>query len=208
MYKVEMMQKYSDAPQWRSRGYLPHYTGHGSLQFVTYRTADSLPKALVYRLLQGIPASQQAERRQALEELLDQCHGACALRIPAAARVVQDNLLHHDSSHYHLLAWCVMANHVHMLIELVDAYPLSKVMHGCKSYTGGVINRLLGREGAFWEREYFDRAIRDDDHLRRTVEYIEANPVLCGICRRPEDFAFSSARWRIQTGSFELYRKS
>ena len=199
-----MIQKYSTAPQWQSRGYLPHFQQPGSLQFITYRTADSLPRQYVHKVLQRIPASHAEERRQALEELLARCLGSCPLRNPVAAAIVQGNLLHHDGVKYRLLAWCVMANHVHVLIEVFEDFPLGKVLHSWKPFTAIQINALLGRSGTFWEREYFDRAMRDDEHLRRTIEYIENNPVICGICKRPEDYAFSSARWRMEGQRFAL----
>ncbi|MCC7477115.1 transposase [bacterium] len=192
MYKAVMRDKYADSPVWRCRGYLPHFDQPGAVQFITYRTADSLPKEAVLKIHQQIPAHMSAERREALEALLDRCHGACLLRRPEVAAVVQENLFHFDADRYRLLAWCVMPNHVHILIEVLNGYTLDKIMHGCKHNTATRINRVLGRSGPFWLEDYFDRCVRDEEHLNRTIEYIERNPVSAGLCSRIEEWEFSS----------------
>ncbi|WP_212636873.1 hypothetical protein [Desulfacinum hydrothermale] len=65
-------------------------------------------------------------RRQRIEAWLDLGMGCCALRHPRLAALVQNNLLYFDGSRYRLLAWCVMPNHVHVLIE--QQAPLSKMV--------------------------------------------------------------------------------
>ncbi len=108
---------------------------------------------------------------------------------------MQTALLAFDERRYGLLAWCVMPNHVHVLLEVRAGYPLESVVHTWKSYTAKAANRLLERTGPFWAREYFDRFMRDEAHLARTIEYIEANPVKAGLSRDLSDWPFSSA-WR------------
>jgi REP element-mobilizing transposase RayT len=54
----------------------------------------------------------------------------------------------------------------------------------------------LGRTGKFWEREPFDRYIRNQRHFQNTVAYIEGNPVKAGLCKYPEDWTWGSARLR------------
>lgn len=192
MYKAAGRDKYAGSPVWRSRGYLPHFDQPGALQFITYRTIDSLPREAVIRIYSQIPERMADERREALEDLLDRCHGACELGRKETAQIVTDNLLHFDDDRYRLLAWCVMPNHVHILIEPLPGYSLAKIMHGCKHNTASRINRLLGRTGPFWLEDYFDRAMRDESHLRRTIEYIERNPVAAGLCQNQADWGFSS----------------
>jgi putative DNA methylase len=73
---------------------------------------------------------------------------------------------------------------------------VSSLVHSWKSFTAHQANRLLTREGAFWQADYFDRFIRDEEHYRRVIEYIENNPVKAGLCARPEDWTYGSARRR------------
>jgi REP element-mobilizing transposase RayT len=108
---------------------------------------------------------------------------------------VETSLWHFDAARYRLLAWVVMPNHVHVVIETRAEYPLSDVLQSWKSFTAKKANSLLGRTGSFWQPEYFDRAIRDERHLLAAIAYIHGNPVKAGLVRRAEDWPYSSARF-------------
>ncbi len=105
------------------------------------------------------------------------------------------NLRHFDAERYRLLAWCVMPNHVHTLVEMMVGFPLEDVVHSWKSYTAHEINRILGRRGRVWQPEGFDRYIRDEKHFNRVIGYIEDNPVSAGLVRSAEDWPWSSTRF-------------
>lgn len=178
---------------WHSRGYLPHLDRAGLVQSVTFRLADSLPASQADRWAEISSLSPSAERRARADEWLDRGHGGCALREPVIADRLQQSLLHFDGSRCRLLAWCVMPNHVHALVEIWSGYPLHVLVKSWKSHTARAANARLGRHGAFWQPDYFDRFIRDPAHLRREIDYIEANPVKAGLVSRPEDWRWSSA---------------
>ena len=74
-------------------------------------------------------------------------------------------------------SWVVMPNHVHLLFSLNEGVKLEKVVATWKNYTATRINQVLGQEGALWQKDYFDRMIRDWDHLSRVARYIRKNPV-------------------------------
>ena len=114
--------------------------------------------------------------------------------------MVQENLWHRDGVQYRLLAWVVMPNHVHALIE-VWQNPLPEILKNWKSYTAKVANHILGREGTFWQDDYFDRYIRDEEHYRRAVLYIENNPVKAGLVRLAAHWPWSSPHFRDQEGT-------
>jgi len=69
-------------------------------------------------------------------------------------------------------------------------------MHSLKSFTSHEANKILGRHGHFWFKEYFDRYIRNGEHFRAVVRYIEENPVKARLCEKPEDWKFSSAYFK------------
>ncbi|WP_222435079.1 hypothetical protein, partial [Bacillus pumilus] len=73
---------------------------------------------------------------------------------------------------------------------------ISDIMHSIKSYTAHEANRILGRKGSFWFKEYFDRYIRDGKHYQATVRYIDENPVKARLCQNVEDWEFSSAFYK------------
>jgi len=68
-----------------------------------------------------------------------------------------------------------MPNHVHAVFVLNPAQSLEKIILSCKGFTARKINSLLGRKGNFWQRDYFDRLVRDTNHLANCVRYIKRN---------------------------------
>jgi REP element-mobilizing transposase RayT len=187
---------------WHSRGYLPHFEGGEIPQAITFRLHDSLPQAVLERWRREI-AHQGKQRtdvelRRRIEIHLDQGYGSAHLKNPRLATLVQDALLHFDSSRYRLSAWVVMPNHVHLLVTPRSGYPLSRIMHSLKSYTSQEANKWLERKGKFWMDEYFDRFIRDAKHFAQTIAYIENNPVKAHLCKTPQEWRFSSAWFRAR----------
>ncbi|MEO6423479.1 MAG: transposase, partial [Candidatus Nitrotoga sp.] len=175
---------------WYSLGYLPHCDTPGLLQAITFRLADSLSANVLDRILQE--TDNDVEKLKQIESLLDAGHGACWLEQPVVANIVEDALLHWDGQHYRLLAWCVMPNHVHVLVETREGWPLPSILHGWKSYTAKAINQHLGRTGTVWMRDYFDRYIHDGHHLAAAIAYIHGNPVKAGLAQNEWDWLYSS----------------
>ena len=182
---------------WRSRGYLPHFDAPGIRQMITYRLHDAMPASRRHEWESLLALEDERQKRIKIENYLDSGCGECYLRQPEIAKLVQKNLLHFDGERYRLLAWVVMPNHAHVLIEIMQT-PLAEILHGWKSYTAKAANRLLRRSGDFWQSEYFDRYIRDEEHLRKVVHYIENNPVKAGLVKSPEEWIFGSA-WHRST---------
>ena len=180
---------------WHSRLYLPHFEQPGAVQMITFRLADSLPSQILERLEREMGDRTEAARRRRTEAHLNSGSGACHLRDPRIAAMVVQTLMHFDGARYRLLAWVLMPNHAHILIETIPSHSLSRVVHSWKSYTAKEANKILARTGAFWHPEYFDRAIRDEAHFAAAVAYIQGNPVKAGLVQQPEDWPFSSTAW-------------
>jgi REP element-mobilizing transposase RayT len=176
---------------WHSRGYLPHFDSPETIQFVTFRLADSLPKVVAAVL------ASRTDNLAKTDSSLDVGYGACWLEEPAIASILQDAILHFDSQRYRLLAWCIMPNHVHVVVEPIGGSSLGGIVHSWKSFSAKEANRMLGRNGPFWHKDYFDRFIRDEGHLGRTVEYVENNPVKAGLVATNADWPWSSCRLRL-----------
>jgi putative DNA methylase len=180
---------------WHSRGYLPHFQSRDVLQSVTFRLADSLPSHLL------ADAVDDLRRRQIADTTLDKGLGACALRDARIASLVEGALLHFDGQRYRVLAWCVMPNHVHVLIEPLGGCTLSSIVQSWKSFTAKKANALLKQDGRFWAPDYFDRYVRDAAHFEALVYYIEHNPVKAGLAKTATEWIWSSARWRLSASS-------
>lgn len=188
---------------WHERGYLPHCDKPGLVQFVTFRLWDSLPlsrKGEWEHLLDGTgrndaSRSDTREQRIKLEKYIDRGLGKCFLRDPRIAALTESALRFHAGVRFKLLAWVVMPNHVHALIEIGDV-PLSKIIQNWKLLVAVKANKLLGRSGDFWQPDYWDTFMRDEAQRIKAVRYIENNPVKAGLCRAPEEWPHTSARFR------------
>ena len=174
---------------------LPHRDEPGLVQAVTFHLEDSLPLGM---LRGDLPhAGNEAAERARMQHALDQGWGGCALADGRAARIVEDALFFGDTSRYVLLAWVVMPNHVHVVIETRRGWPLQRLVRDWKTYSALQINALLGRTGALWNREYYDRYVRDEAHLGNAIRYVHNNPVKAGLVESPEQWRYSSA-WRVE----------
>ena len=176
---------------WHQRGYLPHFDGGAVVQMITFRLADSLPRAAFDKAVAS--AANEADRRRRLDKTIDDGRGACLLRVPENAVIVKQALQHFDGERYRLIAWVIMPNHVHVVIEQTDGFPLGDVVRDWKSFSAKAINKTRGAKGAVWAADYFDRFIRDGIHFASAVSYVENNPVKAGLCRHSHDWPYSSA---------------
>ena len=103
---------------WHERGYLPHCDFPDLVQFVTGRLADSMPASRRGEREHLLAIEDIREKRARLEEYLDRGVGACHLRDSPIAQITEDAMLHFHNQRYELLAWCVMPNHVHVLVPV------------------------------------------------------------------------------------------
>ena len=137
----------------RERGRLPHWEIDAGLHFVTFRLADSLPNTVLEQFRTeresimapaahlGRELSANEKQRIAklfstkIERHLDAGAGSCVLARPNIAGLVADAIRHFDGGRYRLLAWCVMPNHVHIVVRLFPGQKLAAVIHSWKSFS-------------------------------------------------------------------------
>lgn len=183
----------------RQGAYLPHWTREGGIYHVVFRLHDSLPQAVVREWLaerDDIRRNAEAQNRKLaeyevkrlaelhskkVEAYLDQGHGECYFKRDDCAKVMADALLHFNGDRYHVHAWCVMPNHVHVVVEPAAGHKLPDILHSWKSFTAHKINNLLGRTGDFWQPEYYDHLIRDEKDYLRCIQYVLDNPAAAGL---------------------------
>ncbi|MCE5258104.1 MAG: transposase [Chloroflexi bacterium] len=134
------------------------------------------------------------DKQKQIQQYLDQGRGSCLLRNAAAGSLVEQALLYSDTVRYYLLAWVIMPNHVHVAVSITPDWTIARIVQDWKRISARVINVKLRRSGTLWQRDYFDRFIRNETHLTRVVSYIHANPVLAHLVDNPSDWPFSSAR--------------
>jgi REP element-mobilizing transposase RayT len=110
----------------------------------------------------------------------------------AAARCFEDQRLLGDAR---MLAWVLMPDHVHWLLQLGERDALPTVVARLKSASARLANRAMSRSGAVWAKAYHDRALRREEDLVTTARYIVANPLRAGLVRRIGDYPFWNAVW-------------
>ncbi len=176
------------------RGYLPHFYKDGCTYFVTFCLADVTKGR---RLQRRTFAGNEDPTDIAASFEPGPFAGRCGLREPASARIVEDSLLHFQGERYALSSWCVMPNHVHVVVTPYDGHPLRRILHSWKSFTAHEINRITGCSGPVWQEESFDHMVRDQDSFQKFITYTEVNPVSAGLVDQPEQWPFGSARFQI-----------
>ena len=93
------------------------------------------------------------------------------------------------TSQVQTLAYVVMPDHLHWLMQLGASVPLSACVHGVKSMT----SRQLGR--SIWQAGFHDRAMRREDDLKAIARYIVANPLRAGLATDLAHYPHWDARW-------------
>ena len=177
---------------------LPHWQQGSVYYFVTWRLADSLPKEKLALWneeknywLQNNPRPWSAETEseyyerfsQTIDDWLDAGEGYCLLTNPRAARSVSNALMHFDNERYLIDSFVVMPNHVHVLFRLIEPYRLEALVKSWKGFTAREINRELNKRGHLWQEDYWDRIVRDENHLMKCREYIRDNPCKARLTR-------------------------
>ncbi|HUV67519.1 MAG TPA: DHHA1 domain-containing protein, partial [Sedimentisphaerales bacterium] len=178
---------------------LPHWTQPGATYAVTFRLADSLPATVVEswkREREEIEQRAKAQNRSLtwhermelqqlystrIDSILNNGQGACYLKDERIARIVQDALQHFHGNHYELIGWAIMPNHVHVVVRPLGRHELPEILHSWKSFTAKQANKALERSGLFWQEEYYDHLIRDEEDFRHAIEYVISNPERAGL---------------------------
>ena len=202
-----------------NRGYLPHVKKEGARYFVTFRLADSLPRAVLWKI-QGERAEQlsrlsvsrgsveepvsapfskalmeiEREYFRKVEAHLDKGCGECWLRRVEIADLVARAIRFFDGKRYVCKAWVIMPNHVHLVLWPMPNHTLSRILQSLKRFTAREANKLLKRLGEdFWQCESYDHWIRNDEERARCCSYVVHNPVKAHLCARREEWKWSSA---------------
>ncbi len=94
-------------------------------------------------------------------------------------------------------AFCLMTNHVHLLLTPGDPTSLGKLMKRLSGRQTRQHNVREGRTGTLWEGRYKSSVVARDHYLLACCRYIELNPVRARIVADPQDYAWSSCRYRL-----------
>jgi len=104
------------------------------------------------------------------------------------------SLLHAYSQRFELkvFAYCLMPNHVHLVVVPVDAEAMHRTLRAVHSQYAQRVNRMREISGHLWQGRYFSCAL-DAPHFLNAIRYVELNPVRAGLIEKADDYAWSSA---------------
>ncbi len=201
---------------------LPHWHPPNAVYFVTFRLAGSLPQEVLetlhreremaeQQLKQKFQGEALAEEKYKLfkrmfaryDDLLAQSDGPKWLADERVAEIVQREIHALHPQTYRLICYCIMPNHVHLLIDLLDIHEpaplkegqhytaLSHAMKTLKGRTGYACRKLIGGSGAFWQHESYDHVVRNQHEFENIINYILNNPVKAGLVSNWQDWKYS-----------------
>ena len=227
------MQKKQTPDEYRRN--LPHIQPQGGMFFITFRLYDSIPVSEIENLsniykntnttdisgksVKRLKQEQQEDYFLAFDEYLDNnLNAPYYLSKQEIARLVSDSLHFRDGRDHKLVCFCIMSNHVHMIIYNLQK-PLDRIMKELKSFTGkGALKILKNMDsevpasrlnifaGAtsykqelqfpsrFWQPESFDRIVRDRNDMANKISYILNNSVKAGFVNYWEKWKWSYCR--------------
>lgn len=103
-------------------------------------------------------------------------HQNQSLLQPLERTLVQESILYFNDIRYNLHAYVVMDDHVHVLLTPSLDWNLTSITHSWKSFTANQMQRDFRREGSIWQKESFDRIIRNEEEYIQKGNYILNNP--------------------------------
>ena len=173
-----------------THGNLPHWNQQQKCYAVTFRLYDALPQHVVQSYLEEweraigyanteVHTARQTWLHKRMMEYLDAGYGACWLRDEGVRRIVEEAFSYIDRHIARIYAYVIMPNHVHAVIETRPEVTIQRVMQRLKGISAKQINQYLGLTGRVWQREYFDRIVRNEAHYQRAIQYIISNPQHC-----------------------------
>ena len=145
---------------------------------------------------------------------------ATDLTAPSVARIIARALLAaRQSERCYLLAWCLMPDHIHILLSPREGRddnqalgtvagrssgrlrwnlsPLSRFVADWASTSAHLTNKAVGEKGPLWQEGFHDHAVRCTERIEDVVEYIHCNPVRRGLVTDSNAWPWSSANARF-----------
>ena len=100
-----------------------------------------------------------------------------------------------DECHAESLAWVLMPDHIHWLMQLGESASLTDMLRLFKGRSARIVNKSLEREGRLWQRGFNEHALREEEDIRHIARYIVANPLRGRLVSRIADYPLWDAIW-------------
>jgi len=93
---------------------------------------------------------------------------------------------------YKVYAYCIMPDHLHLILHPIGKYDLSYIMQMIKGSFARKVNKMNASTGKLWQKRYYEEVIRNESILISKIEYIHANPLRKGLVNFMEEYKYSS----------------
>ena len=100
-----------------------------------------------------------------------------------------------ERGHALSLAFVVMPDHFHWLLQLTGSRSLSTIVNAAKSGSARRINAILDSRRQLWQKGFYDRAIRRDEDVESIARYIVTNPLRAGLVESLSEYPLWDAIW-------------
>ena len=112
-------------------------------------------------------------------------------------------ILRHYKKKYNfkLYAYCLMPNHIHLVVDIRKTSELAKIMQGLTQTYTVWFNNKYNKVGRLWQGRFKSMLIQKDKYLIDCLRYIELNPVTADITSSPADYSWSSWQERTLTNN-------
>jgi REP element-mobilizing transposase RayT len=181
---------------------LPHIQPDNGVFSITYRINGSLPNSVIdhyeeeYEKQRNSPGKNTQSGElffDIIDNYLDNSAKQNLLKSDTLAGIVADSLKFYENKYFQLIAYCIMPNHVHIIVNK-NKYPkssLTAIFGSIKGFSSYKINKELNRVGKFWNSEIYDHLIRSRGELVTQIKYILNNPVKAGLVNDWKEWKYS-----------------
>jgi putative transposase len=202
-----MNKQFNPEGYWRK---LPHYQPNDSVLFITFRSKEVLPLAFIKKLnaykvekakLTKARSDYQNVKHKKIFDFYDSLLAKYPLKNniltkPEIAQIITNVFHEFNKEFYDLFCFTIMPNHVHLLLRIKkrdngEYHEMQFIIKKVKSVIAREVNKILGKSGSFWQREYFDYCARSEKEIMTITNYILMNPVKAGLVDLPEEWQWS-----------------
>ena len=170
---------------WRKK--LPHIQPDNTPLFITYNLKLDLPK----NLKKLIHSKREFNDFIVFDSIFDNYKSKKNyLIIPKISQMVFDSVLY-LKKYGELHTFTIMPNHIHLLLTIKSKHSLSYLMQNHKRFTARNANKILNKEGQFWNREYYDHYVRGNREFYSIAWYIINNPVKANLVTHWEQWQYT-----------------
>lgn len=171
---------------------LPHIYVQDAIYSINFRLAGAIPVDVYHEYSELKRKLLNENKKHLLKNLYNEhidsyLDNSCSfkdwLNQPMIRNEVASAIHYYDKKHYKLIAFCIMPNHVHLIINTYGfkPVPLGDFLGSIKRHSARKVNILLGREGRFWQVESYDHIVKSRNDLADSIDYVINNPVNAGL---------------------------